>query len=307
MTSAVLPPYQRIAESIRRRIQQGELAPGARVPSTRALAKKWRVALATAAHALTTLTNEGWVISVPRVGCVVAQRGSKRGPERDTGLSHARIVSTAIAMADAEGIAALSLRGVAARMDVPVTSLYRHVQGKDALLSAMTDAALSEASWPPVPPPGWRAQLEVAARLLFGVLQQHPWLARVMHVSRPRALGSALVYAEWTLRALEGHGLSAAMRMNLHIVLYAFVQGMAVNLEAEADARSDTGLSDEAWMHTQLDGFRGLAESGNFPAFGRTLFGLGGSYDLDMNALFETGLALLLDGFAARFAAGEPC
>lgn len=307
MTNTSLPPYQRIAESIRHRIEQGELAPGARVPSTRALAKKWRVALATAAHALTTLTNEGWVVSVPRVGSVVAQRGSKREPERSAELSQARIVTTAIALADAEGIAALSLRGVAARMGVPVTSLYRHVDGKDALLMAMTDAALSETSWPATPPPGWRAQLEVAARLLFSVLRRHPWLARVMHVSRPRPLGSALVYAEWTLRALEGHGLSASVRMNLHIVLYAFVQGMAVNLEAEADAQSDTGLSEDAWMHTQLDGFRGLAESGAFPAFGRTLYGLDGSYDLDMDALFETGLALLLDGFAARFAARETC
>src|SRR5271154_5764018 len=49
------PPYQRIAHSLRRRIESGHLRPGDRVPSTRAIARKWGVALATAAHALSAL------------------------------------------------------------------------------------------------------------------------------------------------------------------------------------------------------------------------------------------------------------
>src|SRR6187549_3455558 len=99
MPSSTLPTYQRIADSLRRRIETGQLAPGARVPSTRALAKKWNVALATAAHALSLLTTEGWVRSVPRVGTVVAPRTQKRDPERSTELSRSSIVQAAIAMA----------------------------------------------------------------------------------------------------------------------------------------------------------------------------------------------------------------
>jgi len=306
MPSSKLPPYQRIADSLRRRIEAGQLAPGARIPSTRALAKKWNVALATAAHALSTLTAEGWVRAVPRVGTVVASRPAKRDPERatesgpgrSTDLSQASIVQAAIAIADVEGFAALSLRGVAARLTSPVTSLYRHVDGKEALLRAMTESVLSEVSLPLTPPSGWRAQLEVSARLHFRVLRRHPWLARVLHVTRPRPLSSAIAHADWVLGALDGHGLSASQRMYLHIALHTFIQGMAVNLEAEADALGETGLTEDAWMSTQLQEFEALAASGRYPFFGKTLSEFEQGFDLSMDLLFETGLQALLDGFA---------
>ena len=69
-------PYQRIAESLRARIESGQLRPGDRVPSTRALARKWKVALATAAHALSALADEGLVTTAPRVGTIVASAAS---------------------------------------------------------------------------------------------------------------------------------------------------------------------------------------------------------------------------------------
>jgi DNA-binding transcriptional regulator YhcF (GntR family) len=298
MTASTLPPYQRIADSLRRRIQAGQLAPGARVPATRALAKKWNVALATAAHALSMLTAEGGVRAVPRVGTVVAARAPRREPARNSELSRASIVQAAIAIADAEGFAVLSLRGVAARLQAPVTSLYRHVDGKEALLRAMTDAALSEAVLPLVAPPGWRAQLELSARLHFGLVRQHPWLGRVMYVTRPRPLPSAISYADWVLRALDGHGLSASRRMYMHVALHTFIQGMAVNLEAEAEALSETGLSEDAWMASELAAFEALAASGRYPAFAKTLHEFSDGFELRMEEVFEIGLQALLDGFA---------
>ncbi|MGW5154424.1 GntR family transcriptional regulator, partial [Nonomuraea wenchangensis] len=76
------PPYARIAGDIKRRIADGRLRPGDRVPSTRQLARDWDVALATAAKALALLAQEGVVIAEPRVGTVVAEL---RGPGRPTG------------------------------------------------------------------------------------------------------------------------------------------------------------------------------------------------------------------------------
>ena len=95
------PPYQRIAESLRVRIESGQLRPGDRVPSTRALARKWKVALATAAHALSALAEEGLVSTVPRAGTVVAN-GATKGPSGRAGpeLTRARIVQSAIAIAE---------------------------------------------------------------------------------------------------------------------------------------------------------------------------------------------------------------
>jgi DNA-binding transcriptional regulator YhcF (GntR family) len=295
------PPYQRIAHSLRRRIESGHLRPGDRVPSTRAIARKWGVALATAAHALGVLNSEGLIRTVPRAGTVVANGPSKTASRALPDLTRGRIVEAAMAIADAEGLAAVSLRGVASRLGAPVTSLYRHVDGKEELLRAMTDSALGEGVLPERPPPGWRAQLELAARMHWSILRRHPRLGRTMSITRPTPLASAIAYADWILRALDGLGVDAATRMRLHIVLHAFIQGMAVNLEAEADAASETGMNDSEWMDTQLDAFTALAATGRYPAFAAVLNELDAGFELDLEALFELGLGSILDGFARIF------
>ena len=307
-TSAATLSYQRIAASLRARIESGELRPGDHIPSTRALARKWKVALATAAHALNALAAEGWVRSLPRVGTVVASarpaaKGAEPAVHAPTPIQE-KIVRAAIAIADSEGIAALSLRGVAARIETPVMSLYRHVDNKEQLHRLMTERVLAEEQFPEQPPQGWRARLELAARLHWRVLRRHPWLGRLMNISRPRPLSAAIAHAEWVLAALALPGLSATLRMQLHITLYGFIQGMAVNLEAEADAQSETGLSDQEWMDSQIAGFEALARSGRFPAFARTLDELP-EFDLDFDAQFELGLRAMLDGFAVIIAAAE--
>ncbi|MFD0358781.1 winged helix-turn-helix domain-containing protein, partial [Streptomyces sp. NPDC127110] len=65
-------PYARIAAELRRRIESGELRPGDRVPSTRAITQRWGVAMATASKVLAALGQEGLVRAVPGVGTVVA-------------------------------------------------------------------------------------------------------------------------------------------------------------------------------------------------------------------------------------------
>ena len=302
-------PYQRIAASLRARIEAGELRPGDAIPSTRALAKKWKVALATAAHALNALAAEGWVKSVPRVGTVVAT--TKPAPAKAEPTPHSatpmqdRIVRAAIAIADSEGIAALSLRGVAARIETPVMSLYRHVENKEQLFQLMTENVLAEERFPAQPPDGWRARLEIAAQLQWRILRRHPWLARLMNITRPRPLSGAIVHAEWVLAALALPGLSATLRMQLHITLYGFIQGMAVNLESEADELSESGLSEQEWMDSQIGAFEALAQSGRYPAFASTLAELTDGFELDFDAQFELGLRALLDGFAVIITAAE--
>src|SRR5581483_5024269 len=119
-------------------------------------------------------------------GTVVAGPSARRGAE----LARNTVVAAGIEIADAEGLAALSIRGVAARLNVPPMSLYRHVRNKDALLAWMAEAALGErrGELNEPPPPGWRAQLELGARVEWRALRSHPWLARVLHISRPTAM-----------------------------------------------------------------------------------------------------------------------
>lgn len=72
------PPYQQIAEELRRRIISGELAPGDHLPSGREIARQWNCAYATAAKVLTTLRKEGLADSYPGHATIVSGRQHHR-------------------------------------------------------------------------------------------------------------------------------------------------------------------------------------------------------------------------------------
>ncbi|MDX3232133.1 GntR family transcriptional regulator [Streptomyces sp. ME19-01-6] len=305
------PPYLRIVTEIRRRIADGELAPGDRVPSTRQIAKEWGVALATATKALTTLRLEGLVEARPRVGTVVATRASSSpvrrttppppppsppGPEHE--LTRERIVRAAIEIADSEGLAALSMRGVAARLGVAAMSPYRHIGSKEDLVLLMADTAFGEKPYPADPPPGWRPRLELAARTLWARYRNHPWLAQTGPLTRPLLLPNLMVHAEWVLAALDDHGLDPTAVLDLHVLLYSYVQGIAANLEQEAQAEAATGLSEDEWMDRQSQALQAITTSPRYPTFTRLTASLPNGYDLRLDELFEFGLGPLLDGVA---------
>ena len=66
--------YQQVAEQYRAAIRAGELKPGAVMPTTKAVAEEYGVALSTAARALAALRDEGWIISRPSKPAIVAER-----------------------------------------------------------------------------------------------------------------------------------------------------------------------------------------------------------------------------------------
>jgi AcrR family transcriptional regulator len=215
-------------------------------------------------------------------------------------LAPARIVAAAIAVADAEGLAGLSMRRIATELGTAPMSLYRHVADKDTLVLQMIDTAFGEcvlpASPPESPPPGdWRARLEFAARAMWATFCRHPWLAQAMSASRPQMLASTLAGGEWILASLDGRGLDTATMMTTHITLFTYVRGSAVNLEVEADAEAVTGLNADEWMDTQVGALRSMTAAGNLPTLGRML---DTPYDYDQDTVFEFGLQRLLDGFA---------
>ncbi|MEU4247917.1 GntR family transcriptional regulator [Amycolatopsis sp. NPDC026612] len=289
--------YVAIAEDLRARIARGELPPGARVPSTRRLATDHGVAMATAAKALTLLSQEGLVRAEPRSGTVVAGR-DRRGGQR--GLSREQLVRTAIAIADAEGLGALSMRGVAARLGVAAMAPYRYVRGKDELVLLMADAAFGERGYPAKPSGDWRERLTLGGRTLWSLFRRHPWLAQLGPITRPLPLRNLAVHGEWALSALSELGVDAATLCNLHVLFFGHIQGMAVHLEREQNALASSGLTEEDWMDHQ--GPAVAAVAAGHPTFTRMLADLTETgYDLVLDDIFELGMRALLDGLALRF------
>ncbi len=286
--------YTRIVAELRRRIETGELRPGDRVPSARAITREWGVAIATATRAHAALRDEGLTVGRPGVGTVVAGPA----PRRDTDLGRERIVAAAIVIADRDGMAELSMRRIATDLGVATMSLYRHVPSREELEVAMIDAALGELRVPPRYSGDWRADLERCGRAMWELFQRHPWLGVTMSLTRPQLSVNGMRLGEWIMGTLAPTRLGVTDRMLVQILLFSFIRGVAGALQPEAEAMRDTGLTGDEWMETQEARFHRFVEEHPMPSY-EELFLRTPDFDFDLNVLFEFGLARLLDGIGA--------
>ena len=306
-------PYQVIAAELRRRIEVGELLPGDRVPSTRALVRDFGVAMATATKALQALQAERLVHASPGVGTVVgppprSRRGVLRragtavpeGPGRadavPDGLDRDEIVRMGIAIADADGLAALSMRRIASELGVSTMALYRYVGGKESLVVQMVNEAIGEFPLGEIPE-YWRDAVALVARVHWAAYRRHLWLASAISLSRPQLVPRLLPHTDAVLGALRGFSKEA--RLSTMISLFAYVRGIALVMEAEAQAEQDTGVTADEWATQQSAQLAAMIAAGNLGAF-RELLADGFDYDYDLDQLFEFGLGVFLDGLEAR-------
>jgi DNA-binding transcriptional regulator YhcF (GntR family) len=306
-------PYLRIVDEIAARIASGALRPGDRVPSTRQITKEWGVAIATASKVIAELRRRGLVEAVAGVGTVVS-RGEHPPAirSRQRRLAHLNrelpdramrneIARAAIAIADTEGLAAVSMRRIAVELGMPTMSLYRWFPGKDDLTLQMMDLAFDVGPWPDPPPPGWRAQLDYAARRQWAVGKAHPWVGRLISLTRPQLAPNGMYYTEWAMRCMCEVGLSLSESLTVSVALAGFVQGIAVNLETEVQARQDSGLTNDEFMDRQADRATEIVMAGDFPTL-RRIFDHA-DVDFSLDEVFETGLRFFLDGVGLMVAA----
>ena len=215
-------------------------------------------------------------------------------PARGDELSVGRIVRAGIALADAEGLPALSMRRVAGALGMATMSLYRHVPHKEELVLLMADAAFGEQPPPARRVGGWRAQLDREARVQWAGYKRHRWLAQVVSLTRPQVLPNGIAHTEWTLGAFDGLGLDPTTALHATVTLFGYVRGIALNLESQARDEQDSGVTDDEWMRNQDRVFAEIF-AGRFPRLAGLLTG---PIALDLESLFDFGLQRLLDGYA---------
>ncbi|WP_432110308.1 TetR/AcrR family transcriptional regulator [Streptomyces sp. AA1529] len=231
-----------------------------------------------------------------------------RGPAR--GLDVRRIVAAAIGVADAEGLAALSMSRVAAEVGVSTMALYRYVAGKDDLLILMEDAAIGTPPPGPEPSPeGWRAGLEHWARAYRDVLLRHLWIVRIP-ISTPPLSPHGVEWMEQALAHLRGTGLDAERKLGALITLSGYIRSSVALLAdiAEASRQQGSGWEDAERRYWRL--LSELTATGGFPAV-RELLASGEVHqtapgDTEGTADFAYGLGIVLDGVGARIAACSP-
>ncbi|MFH9393590.1 TetR/AcrR family transcriptional regulator [Streptomyces sp. NPDC017556] len=191
-----------------------------------------------------------------------------RGPK--PGLSLDRIVTAAIAVADAEGLAAVSMRRLSTELGTGTMSLYRYVPGKAELLDLMLDRVLGEplptdAERPATAPPAdWRASIDAMARTYLDNLRAHPWLLKI-NQARTVLGPSALRGLELSLAALRSMGLRDAELISVIITVNSFVEGLARTRADAAEAVRETGLNDQEFWDNQRPYLERAMLSGAYP------------------------------------------
>jgi AcrR family transcriptional regulator len=146
---------------------------------------------------------------------------TQRGPRE--GLSVERIVAAAIASADEDGLASLSMARVAKRLEFATMSLYRHVSSKDELQMLMVDVAYGTP--PSLTETGsqWRAGLERWARAFLEVFRSHPWMLQITVAGPPLEPGQ-LSWLECGLRTLGGTGLRPDEKLSVMLLMIGYVR-----------------------------------------------------------------------------------
>lgn len=181
-------------------------------------------------------------------------------------LSRDAIVREAIVMLDAEGIEALSMRKLGARLNAGATSLYRHVATKDELMELAVDEVAAEIHVPDADSPDWRAAVGEAAHSFRATALRHPWLSSVLGQAGLAYLGPNLMSFSERLAALfTAAGFPEPSRAIDAVLSYvigmstteaAWLTTVARSGESEADfiARLLPAAQEAAAAHDHLSG-----------------------------------------------------
>ncbi|WP_406230233.1 TetR/AcrR family transcriptional regulator [Nocardia sp. NBC_01009] len=206
-------------------------------------------------------------------------------------LSRERIVRAAIRLADADGLAAVSLRKVAAALDVGPMRLYGYIATKEELLDLMVDSVYAELR---PAGDGWREVLRSLAETTRQTAHQHEWLADLIG-GRPQLGPHALARGEAVVAAMGGVDVDTVMPVV--DAVNAYVIGAVRREITEQRAERATGMDKRQWQAAFGPYLERNFATGRFPALSAVI--RDGAH-LDADQTFRTGLDFLLDGIQAR-------
>ncbi|ASR35382.1 TetR family transcriptional regulator [Prauserella marina] len=218
-----------------------------------------------------------------RVWLPSAQRA--RGPA--PAYTRDQIADAAIDLADEQGIEAVTMRKVAARLGTGAMSLYRYVEGKDALFELMGDRILGREGWAPLTG-DWRTDLADVARGHRRMLLEHQWLAALWS-GKPTLGPNMLRGFERSMSIVDGLGLGIGDMFDTIGLISTWVSGYVQDEEAT-----------RAYLKAEEDGkelhayFQTLVDSGDYPYFTRVVTEALTPH-ISEEARFERALSRLLD------------
>ncbi len=217
---------------------------------------------------------------------MAAKRASENRTER-TPLTRERVLAGAMAVADAGGIAALTIRTLAQELGVKPMSVYHHVANKDEILDGIVDIVFSEIDLPSAEG-DWQSEMLRRGGSARRVLRRHPWAIPLLQ-SRTSPGPATLTHHNAVIGSLRSGGFSLEMTAHAYALLDSYIFGFALS-EAALPINGPETVSEvaESMMLQYLaEAYPNLLEFTNEHIL---------KPGYDFGAEFEFGLNLILDG-----------
>ena len=207
--------------------------------------------------------------------------------EKRVPLSRERVLVGAMAIADAGGVASLTIRSLAAHLGVKPMTLYHHVANKDEILDGIVDLVFTGIELPS-PEGDWRSEMVRRAKSARQVLRRHSWAIGLME-SRKNPGPATLRHHDSVLGVLRGAGFSVEMTAHAYALLDSYIYGFALQEASLPFKGPETaGAVAEPMMEQfPVDAYPHLVEMA-------TEYILKPGYDFANE--FEYGLNVILDG-----------
>ena len=202
-------------------------------------------------------------------------------------LSRERVIREGVALADENGIATLTMRRLADRLQVEPMSLYHHVANKDEILDGMVDLVFREIELPQASA-GWKTAMRDRARSARDALRRHPWAIGRME-SRANPGPATLRHHDAVIGCLRAGGFSIALTAHAFSAIDSYLYGFAMQ---ELNLPFHTPEEAATMAVTFLEQFP-VTE---FPHLAELTTGHVMLPGYDYGDEFEFGLALILDG-----------
>lgn len=162
-------------------------------------------------------------------------------------------MAAGVEIADSEGLDAVTIRGIAARLDARAMSVYDFFESKDEILAAMADLVVEEVVAQGELPSEWRAAIMAIARRFYVTLVSHRWLALALS-ERPRFGPNRMLVAEQMLASTAELKLTGREAAEVMGIVDDYVLGHSLRAVMRPSEGEGEEISFEAGLETVLDG-----------------------------------------------------
>ncbi|MFK3676589.1 TetR/AcrR family transcriptional regulator [Microbacterium sp. NPDC090218] len=217
----------------------------------------------------------------------------QRGPKRE--MSVEKIVDAAVELADAEGIGAVSMAAVAAKLGFTPMSLYRYVTAKDDLLLLMQEEATGLPPESHLDVDGWRGRLLALYEAQILLYLRHPWMLSLPIDGSP-ITPNCSAWLDAALAALESTPLNIEERMAVALAVTGHARWCGIVQAGYTEQSRGSGLTPEEVAVREAALYDRVITADEFPALRR---GIDEGVFTSEADPFRFGVERTLDGVAA--------